>query len=73
MAFGLAVVAMAYTISVLLDCHINPSITLGAWLCGRIKSKDALLYMIFQVIGAVIVSTLLYVLVAILVLHLKEL
>lgn len=64
MAFGLAVVSMAYTIGGISGCHINPAITLGAWLCGRIKSKDALLYMIFQVIGAVIGSTLLYVLVA---------
>ena len=64
MAFGLAVVAMAYTIGGLSGCHINPAITLGAWLCGRIKSKDAIFYMIFQVIGAVIESTLLYVLVA---------
>lgn len=54
---------MAYTIGVLSGCHINPAITLGAWLCGRIKTKDALLYIIFQVIGAVIGSTLLYVLV----------
>ena len=55
---------MAYTIGGISGCHINPAISLGAWLCGRIKSKDALLYIIFQVIGAVIGSTLLYVLVA---------
>lgn len=55
---------MAYTIGVISGCHINPAITLGAWLCGRIKTKDALLYIIFQVIEAVIGSTLLYVLVA---------
>ena len=50
---------MAYTIGGISGCHINPAITLGAWLCGKIKSKDALLYIIFQVIGAVIGSTLL--------------
>lgn len=63
MAFGLAVVAMAYTIGGISGCHINPAITLGAWLSGRIKSKDAICYMIFQTIGAIIGSSLLYIMV----------
>jgi len=61
--FGLAVVAMAYTIGGTSGCHINPAITLGALLSGRIGGKEAGLYMIFQVIGAIIGSALLYVLV----------
>ena len=35
-AFGLAVVAMAYTIGGISGCHINPAITLGCFLSGRI-------------------------------------
>lgn len=62
LAFGLAVVAMAYTIGGVSGCHINPAITLGCLLSGRIKAKDAGMYMIFQVIGAFIGSALLYVL-----------
>jgi aquaporin Z len=61
--FGLAVVAMAYTIGGVSGCHINPAITLGALLSGRISGKDAGMYMIFQVIGALIGSFLLYLLV----------
>ena len=61
--FGLAVVAMAYTIGGLSGCHINPAITLGALLAGRIGGKDAGMYMLFQVIGAIIGSALLYLLV----------
>ena len=39
-AFGLAVVAMAYTIGGISGCHINPAITLGCLLSGRISGKD---------------------------------
>lgn len=62
--FGLSVVAMAYTIGGTSGCHINPAITLGALLSGRISSKDAGMYMLFQVIGAIIGSTLLYLIVS---------
>lgn len=61
-AFGLAVVSMAYTIGGTSGCHINPAITLGCMLSGRISSKDGIMYMVFQVIGALIGSTILYVL-----------
>ncbi|MCR4770028.1 MAG: MIP family channel protein [Bacteroidaceae bacterium] len=59
-AFGLAVVAMAYTIGGVSGCHINPAITLGCLLSKRISGKDAIMYMIFQVIGAFIGSALLF-------------
>ncbi|MCL1822418.1 MAG: MIP family channel protein [Prolixibacteraceae bacterium] len=62
-AFGLAVVAMAYTIGNISGCHINPAITLGCLVSGRINGKDAAMYMIFQVIGALIGSTILFLLI----------
>lgn len=61
-AFGLSVVAMAYTVGGVSGCHINPAITLGCMLSGRMQSKEGLMYMLFQVIGAFIGSTLLWVL-----------
>ena len=64
LAFGLAVVAMAYTIGGISGCHINPAITLGVYLSGRMSGKDAGLYMIFQVIGAIIGSAILFALVS---------
>lgn len=63
-AFGLAVVAMAYTIGGVSGCHINPAITLACLISGRISGKDAFMYMVFQVIGAFIGSALLALLVA---------
>ncbi|MDR3060238.1 MAG: MIP family channel protein [Prevotella sp.] len=61
-AFGLSVVAMAYTIGKISGCHINPAITLGVFLSKRMSGKDAGMYIIFQVIGAIIGSAILYVL-----------
>ena len=62
LAFGLSVVAMAYTIGGISGCHINPAITLGVALSGRMKWKEAFLYMLFQVIGAIIGSAILFLL-----------
>ena len=60
--FGLSVVGMAYCIGGISGCHINPAITLGVWLSGRMNGKDALGYMAFQVVGAIIGAALIYVL-----------
>lgn len=59
-AFGLSVVAMAYTIGGISGCHINPAITLGVWLSGRMPGKEAICYVVAQVAGAVIGSAILY-------------
>ena len=59
-AFGLAVVAMAYTIGGVSGCHINPAITLGCLLTKRISCKDAAMYIVFQVIGAIIGAAILF-------------
>ena len=64
LAFGLSVVAMAYAIGGISGCHINPAITLGVFLTGRMNGKDAGMYMIFQVIGAIIGSAVLFALVS---------
>ena len=58
-AFGLAVVAMAYTIGEISGCHINPAITLGVALSGRMTWKDACGYWIGQVIGGILAGAVL--------------
>lgn len=62
MAFGLSVVAMAYTIGGISGCHINPAITFGVALSGRMRAREACMYILFQIIGAFIGSAILYVL-----------
>lgn len=64
MAFGLSVVAMAYAIGNISGCHINPAITLGVWMSGGMKTKRALMYMLFQTVGAIIGSLILSLLVS---------
>lgn len=59
-AFGLSVVVMAYSIGSISGCHINPAITLGVYLSGRMNRKDAIMYMLFQVLGAVLGSFILW-------------
>jgi len=53
-AFGLSLLAMAYAIGPISGCHINPAVTLGILLARKIDGKDAAMYMIAQVIGAII-------------------
>ena len=58
-AFGLSVIAMAYTIGGISGCHINPAITLGVALSGRMTWKDACGYWCGQVIGAIVAGAIL--------------
>ena len=60
LAFGLTVLTMAYTIGHISGCHLNPAVTLGLWAGGRFAGKDIPLYVIAQVLGAVIAAYLLY-------------
>lgn len=53
-AFGLSVVAMAYTIGSISGCHINPAITIGCFLTGRISKEDAIGYIAGQVVGGLV-------------------
>lgn len=60
LAFGLTVLTMAYTIGHISGCHLNPAVTLGLWAGGRFAGKDIPLYVVAQVLGAVIAAYLLY-------------
>ena len=54
LAFGLSIVAMAYVIGDISGCHINPAVSIGMWIDGRMDAKDLIFYILFQCIGAVI-------------------
>ncbi|MDF0479199.1 aquaporin [Vagococcus sp. PNs007] len=59
-AFGLSIVAMAYTIGVVSGCHINPAVTLSMIVNKRMDVKEGLVYMVSQVVGAILGSATLF-------------
>ena len=59
-AFGLTIVAMAYGIGQVSGCHINPAVSFGALVAGRMTGADFVLYVIAQVLGAIAGAAVLY-------------
>ena len=53
LAFGFAIVAMAYGIGPVSGCHVNPAVSLGAFIAGRMEAKDMVSYWVAQVLGAI--------------------
>src|SRR4029079_11848847 len=60
-AFGLTIVAMAYGIGQVSGCHINPAVSFGVLVAGRMSTKDFVTYVIAQVLGAIAAAALLYI------------
>lgn len=59
LAFGLSIVALAYTIGKVSGCHVNPAVSFAMWIDKRISTKDWILYTVAQVLGAIAGSGLL--------------
>ena len=53
LAFGLVLLALVYTLGPVTGCHVNPAVTLGALLAGRIKAAEAVAYWIGQFAGGI--------------------
>ena len=60
-AFGLVIVAMAYSIGNISGCHINPAVTLSMFISNKISLKDAVTYWIAQFAGGILGGALLLV------------
>jgi aquaporin Z len=60
-AFGLAIVAMAYGIGPISGCHVNPAVSFGAFLAGRMSAGDMVQYWVAQFLGALAGAGILYV------------
>jgi aquaporin Z len=59
-AFGLAIVAMAYGIGPVSGCHVNPAVSLGVLVAGRMSVREFISYAIAQVLGAIAGAAALY-------------
>lgn len=60
LAFGLAIVAMAYSIGSISGCHVNPAVSLSMYLSKKMELKECLWYVLAQVLGALAGTALLY-------------
>ena len=63
LAFGLGLVAAAYAIGPISGAHLNPAVTLGFFLAGRLPAKDVLPYWIAQIVGALLATIALWIMV----------
>ena len=54
LAFGLVIVAMAYSIGHISGCHINPAVSIGMLVSGRMSLKDFIGYVVAQFVGAIL-------------------
>jgi aquaporin Z len=52
-AFGFALTAMAYGIGPISGCHINPAVSIGVFVAGRMSFGDMILYIIAQFLGGI--------------------
>ena len=59
LAFGLTIVAMAYSIGNVSGCHINPAVSLGVLLTGGMSVAEFIAYVISQCVGALCGSAVL--------------
>ena len=60
LAFGFAVVAMAYAIGGISGCHINPAISIAMFVAGKLNARDTVGYILAQCIGAILAAGVLY-------------
>lgn len=58
-AFGLSLIGAAYGIGPISGCHINPAVSLGVWVAGRISLKDLIGYWVGQFAGAILAAKVL--------------
>lgn len=59
LAFGLVIVAMAYSIGNVSGCHINPAVSLAMLISKKITAKEFCVYVLAQIVGAFVGSLLL--------------
>ncbi len=62
-AFGLSIVCMAFAIGNVSGCHINPAVTFGQYVDGRISMKDLFGYWVGQFVGGILAAVVLLVIV----------
>ncbi len=60
LAFGLTIVAMAYSVGRVSGCHINPAVSLGCLITKRMSAKEFVVYVISQILGGFVGAVLVF-------------
>ncbi len=60
LSFGLVVMVVIYSIGDISGAHINPAVTVAFWISGRFNGKHVIPYVLFQIVGAIFASLILY-------------
>lgn len=56
MAFGLSIVAMAYSIGTVSGCHVNPAVSIAMYVNKRLSISELAYYIVGQILGAVVAT-----------------
>jgi aquaporin Z len=64
LAFGLVLLALAYTLGPISGAHVNPAVTLGFVVSGRMSLSEAIGYWVSQFVGGIIGALILYAIVS---------
>ncbi|MBL1078416.1 aquaporin [Nocardia sp. 2] len=60
LAFGFTLLFLVYAIGPISGCHVNPAVTVGQFLLGRVSAMTAGLYWVAQIIGGLLAGTVIY-------------
>ena len=60
LAFGLTLLFLVYAIGPISGCHVNPAVTIGLLATGKIRAKDALAYIVAQLIGGILGAAIIF-------------
>ena len=63
LAFGLTVLTIAYSLGHISGAHLNPAVTIGLWMGGRIKANEILPYVVSQILGGIAAAGVLFLIV----------
>jgi MIP family channel proteins len=58
LAHGLALMMIVYTLGSISGAHVNPAVTFGMWVSGKMSTGEALKYVFSQLVGAVLAALL---------------
>ena len=61
LAFGLTVVTAAYALGHISGGHFNPAVTVGVLVARRIEVREAIVYIVSQLVGAIIAAAIIVV------------